>query len=143
MGCCCSNKNDVLPAIPEGTTEWEGFQRLLAEGFDPSKGWTVKQDWPADYSNDFMMKIAVKPDPQSGNANYILRGDGKYRGVTPQMFVDFLLDPRGLPGFQELREVQTLPDGFIKYIRVKAPGLSARDHCWRCVRSPEVRFGLC
>ena len=37
-----------------------------------------------------------------------------------------------LPGYQESSTVETLQDGcIIKYLRVKAPLMKARDHCWK------------
>ena len=77
------------------------------------------------------MRIALRPH-ECGNPNMLMRADGKFQGVQPQQFADFLLDLEKLPGYQESSTVETLPDGcIIKYLRVKAPLMKARDHCWK------------
>eukprot|EP00930_Biecheleria_cincta_P071420 TRINITY_DN58931_c0_g1_i1.p1 TRINITY_DN58931_c0_g1~~TRINITY_DN58931_c0_g1_i1.p1 ORF type:complete len:209 (-),score=28.05 TRINITY_DN58931_c0_g1_i1:16-642(-) len=140
MGClCCKYNHRTLPSdndpMPDpNLTEWQIFEKLVGESLDdPSIGWQLKRDFSPTYKNDFKVRIAVKPDKVSGNPNYILRGDLKYRGVRPEDHLKALVDPVDLPGFQEMREVQVMePDAsFIKYLRVKAPGLTARDHCWK------------
>mmetsp|Transcript_26866 Transcript_26866/g.52395 ORF Transcript_26866/g.52395 Transcript_26866/m.52395 type:complete len:235 (+) Transcript_26866:187-891(+) len=131
--CCCQGER-VMPTPPDsGLSEWDAFQQLLAEdlGKGNTHGWKVKKDWPQEYRPDgFKMRVALRPH-ESGNSNMLLRGDGKYKGARPQLFVDYLLNPENLPGLKEWVDVETLPDGFIKYCRVKAPGMRARDHCWR------------
>jgi len=75
--------------------------------------------------------VALKPDPW-GNGNAFMRADGKFKGVSPQQFVDYLLNPTNLPGLQEWVDVAENADGsLIKYCKVKAPMMTARDHCWK------------
>ena len=95
-------------------------------------GWRVKLDWSQTYRKEgFKMRIALRPH-ECGNPNMLMRADGKFQGVQPQQFADFLLDLEKLPGYQESSTVETLPDGcIIKYLRVKAPLMKARDHCWK------------
>ncbi|CAE8596381.1 unnamed protein product [Polarella glacialis] len=76
------------------------------------------------------MRVCLRKH-ESGNPNMLLRADGKFKGVVPQDFLDFLLKPENLPGLQEYRVVETIPDGVIMYMRVKAPGMKARDHVWK------------
>eukprot|EP01006_Ploeotia_vitrea_P006667 TRINITY_DN14336_c0_g1_i1.p1 TRINITY_DN14336_c0_g1~~TRINITY_DN14336_c0_g1_i1.p1 ORF type:complete len:230 (+),score=40.08 TRINITY_DN14336_c0_g1_i1:60-749(+) len=143
MGCCCcvSREDIVLPVEPaEGGLDFEysEFERLVGEDIAPKNphGWVVKKDWPAQYKHGFKMRVSLRPH-DTGNPNNLLRGDGKYQGVTPQDFLDFLLNPE-LPGLQELKEVETTQDGCIKYCRVKAPCMKPRDHVWRyCIDKRE------
>ncbi|CAJ1383251.1 unnamed protein product [Effrenium voratum] len=112
--------------------EYERFQKLLAEEVGPGNphGWEIKSDWAKDYSKQqFKMRVSLRSH-ESGNPNKLLRGDGKYKGVVPEDFLGFLLKPE-LPGMKEWKDVETLPDGFIKYCRVKAPCMTPRDHCWK------------
>ena len=52
--------------------------------------------------------------------------------MKPQDFVNYLLNPTNLPGLQEWKDVEELQDGsLIKYCKVKAPMMAARDHCWK------------
>ena len=53
--------------------------------------------------------------------------------MTPKDCVDMMKNPTPelVPGLQECSEVEALPDGCIKYLRMKVPGMSARDHVWR------------
>jgi hypothetical protein len=140
MGCCCccckrSAEYRVLPEARDDAEEYAEFQRLLAEGVEPgnSGGWIVKKDWPGTYKNDFQMRVSLRPHP-SKNTNMILRGDGKYRGVKPEDFLKYLMNPDNLPGLLENKHVEDLPGGgCIKYLKVKAPGMAPRDHVWRYV----------
>ena len=132
MGCCGSAPDRVLPEPPT-VSEHEAFVALLNESLDDGnpKGWKIKKAWPAKYRKDgFKMRVALRRH-ESGNANMLLRADGKFKGATPQEFADFLLSVQALPGYQNSFDAETLPDGCIKYLRVKAPGMKARDHCWR------------
>ena len=133
--CCCfkSRHNPVLPTpLGNDATEYEEFLRLCAEevGNDNTHGWQIKKDWPQKYKNNFKMRVSLRPH-ESGNPNNLLRGDGKYIGVQPQHFLEFLLNPENLPGLVEWVDVEDLPDGYIKYCRVKAPCMKARDHVWK------------
>jgi len=138
MGCCCCKRSAAFRFLPEGrddADEYAEFQRLLAEGVEPGNpgGWTVKKDWPGKYKNDFQMRVSLRPHP-SKNPNMILRGDGKYRGVTPENFLNYLKNPDNLPGLLENVHVEDLPGGgCTKYLKVKAPGMAPRDHVWRYV----------
>lgn len=127
MGCSGSTER-VLPEPPSGS-EYDTFLGLLKESTDAGNphGWKVKQNWVQ--KDGLKMKIALRP--HSGNPNMLLRADGKFKGVEPKDFADFLLAVESLPGFKESRDVETLPDGCIKYLKVRAPGFGARDHCWR------------
>ena len=58
------------------------------------------------------MRVSLRPH-ESGNPNHLLRGDGKYIGVQPQQFLDYLLNPENLPGLLEWVDVEDLPDGYI------------------------------
>ena len=138
MGCSSSAPDRPLPDAPPAS-EYDAFLALLNEpipwGQKPGQpnelGWTVKMDWPEKYRPDgFKMRIALRPH-ECGNANMLMRADGKFVGVQPQQFADFLLDVEKLPGYQQSWTVEELPDGCIKYLRVKAPMMKARDHCWR------------
>lgn len=132
MGCAGSAQR-VLPEPPAGS-EYDTFLALLEEslGVDNPHGWKIKKGWPAEYDVkcNFKMRIALRPH-ESGNPNMLLRADGKYKGAAPQDFSDFLFAVENLPGFKESYDVEQLPDGCVKYLRVKAPGFKARDHCWR------------
>jgi len=131
MGCCGSTKR-VLPE-PATVSEYDTFLALLKEPLDAGNphGWKIKKDWPAHFVNgNFKMRVALRKH-ESGNPNMLLRADGKYKGVTPQDFADFLLAVENIPGFKESYDVETLPNGCIKYLCVKAPGFTARDHCWK------------
>ena len=133
--CCCVNAPPrVLPGGPSaGRSEADEFARLLAEELTgPNSAWKIPKDWPKKYTKQgFMMRVALRAH-ESGNANKLLRADGKFRGCRPQMFLDYLLNPENLPGLQEWRDVEATADGgFVKYCRVKAPLMRARDHCWR------------
>jgi hypothetical protein len=96
MGCCCGRTaaSRVLPAAREDQDEYAEFQRLIAEDVGPgnSLGWSIKKDWPKNYKNDFMMRVCLRPH-DSKNPNMFLRGDGKYRGVKPADFLNYLLNP--------------------------------------------------
>eukprot|EP00747_Dinoflagellata_sp_TGD_P189377 gnl/TRDRNA2_/TRDRNA2_49651_c0_seq1.p1 gnl/TRDRNA2_/TRDRNA2_49651_c0~~gnl/TRDRNA2_/TRDRNA2_49651_c0_seq1.p1 ORF type:complete len:234 (+),score=41.20 gnl/TRDRNA2_/TRDRNA2_49651_c0_seq1:87-788(+) len=137
MGCwpsICGAAPTVVAVSPrqDDIDEWEEFQRLLNEDLnDPSIGWKIKKDWASNYKNDFKVRVALKPDKITANLNNILRADLKYKGISPQAHLECLVNPVDLPGLKELVDVETLPNGYIKYCRVKAPGLSARDHCWK------------
>ncbi|CAE8633985.1 unnamed protein product [Polarella glacialis] len=133
MGSCFARpRTGIVSLRLEDRDEWEEFQRLLKEDLnDPAAGWKIKKDWAANYKNDYKIRISLKPDTTTGNPNYILRADVKFRVVTAQAHLDCLVTPDNLPGLQELETVETLPDGYIKYCRVKAPCLAARDHCWK------------
>ncbi|CAE7674091.1 unnamed protein product, partial [Symbiodinium pilosum] len=95
MGCCCcccgSGAERVLPEHDPNQSEFEKFQILLAEDVGPGNthGWKIKKDWPKRYTNQFMMRVSLR-DHESGNPNQLLRGDGKYQGVTPEDFLGFL-----------------------------------------------------
>lgn len=134
MGCCCS-KAGILPDVAD-LDEYKEFQNLLNEdiGGGNSHGWEIKKNWPRGndngYKNDFKMRVSLRRFMNT-NDNKLLRGDGKYRGLQPQHFLDYLLNPENLPGLLECKDVQDLPDGCIKYLRVKAPGLKPRDHVWK------------
>jgi len=131
--CCCGTRtNPILPQVQRGVTEYEEFQRLLAEDLSEGNfhGWQIKSDWPQEYKNDFKMRVSLRPH-ECGNPNHLLRGDGKYVGVRPQQFLDYLLNPENLPGLLEWVDVEDLSDGYIKYCRVKAPCMKARDHVWK------------
>ncbi|CAE7331066.1 Stard5 [Symbiodinium sp. CCMP2592] len=136
MGCCCccgSSAPRVLPEEKSEQSEADLFAELLKEELGPGNkhGWQIKSDWPKSYDKkQFMMRVSLRDHHETGNPNKLLRGDGKYKGVTPEDFLGFLLKP-DLPGLKEWVDVETLPDGFIKYCRVKAPCLAARDHCWK------------
>ena len=133
MGLCCSSPDRVLPEPPADGNERQQFEELLRESLEKgnSFGWKIKKDWPSKYRElGFKMQVALKPHG-SGNSNMLLRADGKYKGVTPDDFLGYLLNPVNLPGLIEIRDVETLPDGCIKFVRVKAPGMTERDHCWR------------
>ena len=99
-----------LPSPLEDVSEYEKFQPI-------AYGWQIKSDWPREYKHDFKMRVSLRPH-ESGNPNHLLRGDGKYIGVQPQQFLDYLLNPENLPGL-------------LKYCRVKAPCMKARDHVWK------------
>ena len=132
MGCCCSAPDRVLPE-PPAVPEHETFVALLNESLDDGKhGWKIKKNWPTSYNKDgFKMRVALRPYV-SGNKNMLLRADGKFKGATPQEFADFLLSVENLPGYLNSFDAETLPDGsVIKYLKVKAPGMKARDHCWK------------
>ena len=132
MGCCGSAPDRVLPE-PPAVSEYEAFVALNSESLDEGSphSWTIKKCWPAQYRKDgFKMRVALRPHI-GGNPNMMLRADGRFKGVTPQQFADFLLAVENLPGHKESFDVETLPNGCIKYLRVKAPGLKARDHCWQ------------
>ena len=132
MGCCASAPDRVLPEAP-ATSEHEAFLALLNESLDEGNphGWKIKKAWPATYRKDgFKMQIALRQH-ESGNKNMLMRADGKFKGATPREFADFLLGVEVLPGYQESFDVETFPEGCIKYLRVKAPGMKARDHCWK------------
>ena len=122
----------MLPSPLEGVTEYQEFQRLLAGDLKEGNthGWQIKSDWPGEYKHDFQMRVSLRPH-ESGNPNHLLRGDGKYIGVQPQQFLDYLLNPENLPGLLEWVDVEDLPNGYIKYCRVKAPCMKARDHVWK------------
>ena len=113
--CCCSSGDRVLPS-DGGQSEYEEFQKLLAEEIAANNphGWQIKNDWPKDYKQNFKMRVALRKH-ESGNPNKLLRADGKYQGVSPEDFLGFLLNPENLPGLQEWKDVETLPDGYIKY----------------------------
>lgn len=135
MGCCCcccgSSGHRVLPE--KNGSEYEEFQRLLAEDLGPKNpsGWQIKRDWPKDYCKEqFKLRVCLR-NHESGNPNKLLRADGKFKGVAPEDFLGYLLNPENLPGLKEWKDVETLPDGYMKYCRVKAPGMTARDHCWK------------
>uniref|UniRef100_A0A7S0Z2J6 START domain-containing protein n=1 Tax=Hemiselmis tepida TaxID=464990 RepID=A0A7S0Z2J6_9CRYP len=132
--CCCCHAVRVIPQPPASEiTEWDEYQRLARETLDKGNaaGWKIKADWPKKYRPDgFKMRVALRPH-ESGNPNMLLRADGKFKGASPQLFLDYLLNPDNLPGLKEWVDVETLPDGYIKYCKVKAPGMRARDHCWR------------
>ena len=131
MGCGGS-ADRVLPE-PPAVSEYEAFVALNSESLVTGNpdGWKIKKDWPAQYRKDgFKMRVALRPHV-SGNPNMMMRADGKFKGVTPQQFADFLLAVENLPGHKESFDVETLPDGCVKYLKVKAPGLKARDHCWK------------
>ena len=135
MGCCGSAPADRVLPEPPATTEYDTYVSMLNESLDPGnpRGWTIKKDWPTEYRKDGfkIMRIALRPH-ESGNANMLLRADGKFKGARPHEFADFLKQVEVLPGFQESFDAETLPDGsIIKYLRVKAPCLTARDHCWK------------
>lgn len=128
MGCCCccaSGKDRVLPVPEPDQSEYEQFQKLLSEDVGPggAHGWQIKQDWAKDYKQHFKMRICLR-NHESGNPNKLLRADGKYQGVSPEDFLGFLLNPENLPGLKEWIDVETLPEGYIKYCRVKADVLS-------------------
>eukprot|EP00438_Fugacium_kawagutii_P025850 Skav231405 [mRNA] locus=scaffold4039:34517:35209:- [translate_table: standard] len=130
--CCCASGDRVLPQADD-QSEYDKFQKLLAEDVGPNNphGWEIKSDWPKDYKHNFKMRICLR-NHESGNPNKLLRGDGKYTGgVTPEDFLGFLLNPKNLPGLKKWVDVETLPDGYIKYCSVKAPCMTARDHCWK------------
>ena len=113
--CCCKTRpNPVLPSPLEGVTEYQEFQRLLAGDLKEGNthGWQIKSDWPGEYKHDFQMRVSLRPH-ESGNPNHLLRGDGKYIGVQPQQFLDYLLNPENLPGLLEWVDVEDLPDGYI------------------------------
>ena len=157
--CCCffSAPDRVLPK-PQ-TDERAEFERLLQESIEPgnSNGWNIKTPFENDYNKShFKMRISLKPDP-NGNANNMLRADGKFKGVKPQQFMDYLLNPKNLPGLQEWKDVEgggrgetttvataaedTTPATtterstvtMIKYCKVKAPMMAARDHVWNYI----------
>ncbi|CAE8705341.1 unnamed protein product [Polarella glacialis] len=127
-----SGDNRVLPEPLASGTERDEFERLLKEPVDAGNphGWQIKKPWPATYRDNFKMRVCLRKH-ESGNPNMLLRADGKFKGVVPQDFLDFLLKPENLPGLQEYRVVETIPDGVIMYMRVKAPGMKARDHVWK------------
>lgn len=133
MGCGASSAAErPLPQAPS-TSEYAEFVRLAAEPVEGAGSkWAVKVPWSAAYRPEgFNMRVALRPH-ECGNPNLLLRADGRFTGgVTPDQFVDFLLNPVTFPGLQEIREVERLPDGVIKYLRVKAPGFAPRDHVWR------------
>ncbi|KAJ3317165.1 putative tRNA pseudouridine synthase Pus10 [Boothiomyces sp. JEL0866] len=132
LGAECSR---ILPTAPDDRTEYEEFQRLLNQDVGPGNehGWKIKIDWPKEgFRNNFQMRVCLRQHFETGNPNNLLRADGKFQKVKPQDFLDYLLNPANLPGLQEWKDVEELPDGgYIKYCRVKAPGLAARDHVWR------------
>ena len=124
MACCCcccgASGERVLPTSEE--SEQKKFEELLAEdvGAKNPNGWQMKTEWPQKWVNEqFKMRVLLRKH-ESGNPNKLLRADGKYKGVVPEDFLGFLLNPENLPGLQEWKDVETLPDGYIKYCRVKA-----------------------
>ncbi|OLQ11883.1 hypothetical protein AK812_SmicGene4226 [Symbiodinium microadriaticum] len=146
MGCCCcccaSSAPRVLPEEKSEQSEADLFAELLKEELAPGNkhGWQIKSDWPKSYDKkQFMMRVSLRDHHETGNPNKLLRGDGKYKGVTPEDFLGFLLKP-DLPGLKEWVDVETLPDGFIKYCRVKVFGdlLPSLE-----VRSAGDLFGTC
>jgi hypothetical protein len=101
MGCgASSGDNRVLPEPLASGTERDEFERLLKEPVDTGNphGWQIKKPWPATYRDDFKMRVCLRKH-ESGNPNMLLRADGKFKGVVPQDFLDFLLKPENLPGF--------------------------------------------
>ena len=144
--CCCSSGDRVLPSA-DSQNEYEKFEKLLAEEVGPNNphGWQIKSDWAKDYNKQkFKMRVSLRKH-ESGNPNKLLRGDGKYQGVSPEDFLGFLLNPENLPGLKEWKDVETLPDGYIRYCRVKAPCMTARDHCWKYTidRRPDGSIFVC
>ena len=164
--CCCffSAPDRVLPSPP--TDERAEFERLMQESIEPgnSNGWNIKIPFDKDYNkSNFKMRVVLKPDP-NGNANNMLRADGKFKGVKPHQFLDYLLNPANLPGLQEWKDVEW--DGMeeitkvataaaedtilatterstvttIKYCKVKAPMMAARDHVWKYLIQKDIKI---
>lgn len=136
MGCGWSTrKGAVLPPPPPPADEAVEFDRLVREPVAAGNSkWAVKVPMSAKYNaHGFRMRVALRRHTESGNPNLLLRADGHFRGgLTPEDFLQYLVNPANLPGLQEQRKVEDLPGGgFILYLRVKAPGLAPRDHCWR------------
>mmetsp|Transcript_60020 Transcript_60020/g.106821 ORF Transcript_60020/g.106821 Transcript_60020/m.106821 type:complete len:230 (+) Transcript_60020:53-742(+) len=133
MGSCWSAETGIIPVLDSEVTEWEAFQNLMKEDLNTSLGWKIKKDFKADHKNGFKVRIALKPEKHGGNPNSLMRADLKYKGVKPVDHLEALVNPVDLPGFQEMNDVEIFEPGssFVKYLRVKAPGLHARDHCWK------------
>ena len=88
----------MLPS--EDQSEYDKFLKLLEEEVGPKNphGWQIKTDWAKDYNRlKFKMRVCLR-NHESGNPNKLLRGDGKYQGVSPEDFLGFLLNPENLPG---------------------------------------------
>ena len=89
-----------------------------------------KSDWPREYKHDFKMRVSLRPH-ESGGLNHIASRRWKIHRCSTAAISGLSVEPENLPGLLEWEDVEDLPYGYIKYCRVKAPCMKARDHVWK------------
>ena len=156
MGGCCApaSLHDDRPIPLQCHSGWFDefveFERLNGEFTDmqqhqpnslPNDGWRLLRPMETGdpKPGGFRMGIWAKPGHVPDNPNWMMRADGEFRAknLKTDHFLDFLLRPESFPGLQEWRDLYEQEDQdstssrkYLKYCKVKAPGMYARDHIW-------------